>query len=302
MRPAASRLNVRPSTLAKVFAGNPLSSITWKKLIPVLGRRAPALSTRDREASAFRRTFSLLQERLQAMMAKNGDLLPAAVWLGVYPSTIQKILRRKPLSYGVRKKIRTAFENGGARRRLNARQAKRVQQLLEIHRLYLENGSLRIVARKVGYSQERVRYLLVRGTRLGLFAYKPKARPPQPRLLKRKLLDDYRRLLSLGAIAKENKISGVLLRKLLSLYRIEKRELRAIQIKERKQKCIAQYHRIQNRLGDHPNTTELQRSRFGKNLSMRILTLWGSFDAFRKELSSPKTGAPYRKKEKYRSY
>lgn len=235
----------------------------------------------------------LVFSRLKEMVTNKTDLLRISDNLNVNPSTVQKILAGSPISRGVRRKIHAALEQGRAsdpqpsrpyRNGLNGIRSKpsTIQRLLEVHRLYERTESLRGVGQTLGLSPEGVRQLLIKGSKIGLFKYKP---PKSPFVSKEKILQDYKRFLKLNAVAKNNHISMPYLSKLLAIHQISKEELNNTKNEGQRLKCIDQYHGIVRKLGHHPTTTELQKSKSGRYLAFQIRKLWNSFMAFREELA-----------------
>lgn len=216
-----------------------------------------------------------------------GNVDEAASRLDVRPSTLRKILDGRLLSEPARRKLE---------RRLIARDPARPtelnpslrERLLRLHALYRELGTLEAVGRRMGLTRERVRQLLVKGTKLGVFEYRPY---DYPIIEKDKLVTDYARFLSADRAAKANNISAQYLRKLLTAYGVSSKQLRGLRAQARKRHCVAQHRRIAQELGHPPTTTELQDTRAGHSLHMRINRLWGSIDAFREELQIPKPPA-----------
>lgn len=159
------------------------------------------------------------------------------------------------------------------------------KRIREAHKLYTEKGTLEAAGRVLGVTRERVRQMLAKGSNLGLFEYKPHDYPFVP---KDKILDDYRKFLNLNDVANANNITTGYLHKLLTAYNITEKDLGAARIECRKLDCINRYNHIKNELVRHPTTTELQRTKKWRYLSLKITKLWGSFDAFRQELNIPK--------------
>ena len=220
--------------------------------------------------------------RLKTMVTSKTDLLRVSDRLNVNPSTVQKILEGNPVSRSVKKKIHAAFTQEGAHP-VRTRHST-VDRLLEVHRLYEKAKSLRAVGQKMGVSRERVRQLLEKGSEVGLFEYNP---PKSPLIPKNKILKDYKKLLRLNAVAKANGISTTHLSKLIDLYQITEEDLKVARREGGRVKCIHQYYSVVQKLGHHPTTTELQRLKSARYLSSQIRTLWGSFEAFRRELQIP---------------
>ncbi len=273
--PAAFQLNVRPSTLAKVLAGRPLSAITRAKLKTVLGEgSAPNTVSQDE--------FEIIVSRIRGSVKNKVDIIREAGKLGVNPSTIEKILEGRSVSFGVQKKILAALEK---KQDNPSTTSPLVERLKKIYGLYQEEGTLEAVGKKIGLTRERVRQLLAKGSKLGLFDYKPF---DYPFVSKEKLLADYRDYLSLVRVAKANRISLPYLHKLLTAYGIGETDLHLVWLAGHKIRCADAYNRVKEQLGHHPTTTELQRSKSWRYLSIKITRLWGSVDAFREELSIPK--------------
>lgn len=111
------------------------------------------------------------------------------------------------------------------------------KRLKEAHKLYVEMGSLEAVGKHMRITRERVRQLLVQGTRLRLFEYKPYNYPFVP---KEKILEDFRKGLGQNAVARANDITVNYLYKLLTAYNITEENLHAVRIEGRKLRCIDQ--------------------------------------------------------------
>ena len=284
---AAKRLDVWPSTLRKVIAGSKISLPTRSKLVSIIGK-----CVADERQSTHK--FDSLIAVIKQTISNPIDILEASSRFGVNPSTIKKILEGKPLSYNVQEKLIAAAESQlatDAAAREPSKLPSMVERLKHVHQLYEDLGTLEAAGRVIGVTRERVRQLLVKGSRLGLFEYKPFEYPFVP---KEKLIADYRRLLSLGRVAKANGITSGYLGKLLTAYRITDSTLRSLWTEGQKIRCINSYVTIKNQLGYHPTTTVLQAKRPWRYLSMKITRLWGSFDAFRHELAipAPRRGSP----------
>lgn len=88
-----------------------------------------------------------------------------------------------------------------------------VKRLKHVHKLYEDLGTLEAAGRVIGVTRERIRQLLVKGSHLGLFEYKPLE---YPFVAKETLITDYRKHLSLGRVAKANGITSGSLGKLLN--------------------------------------------------------------------------------------
>lgn len=198
------------------------------------------------------------------------------------PATIKKILEGRPPSRYVERKIRAGLAWGSLSGEAPNRPS-RMDRLREVYRLYQEKGTLAAVGREMGLSRERVRQLLIKGAEIGLFEYKTR-RFSLPDISREKVLEDYKRLLTLKGIAEENQISVYMLRRLCLSLLITKGELAALRMERRRMQCIDRYISIVEGLGHHPTTTELHRLKPGCSLPKQIRRSWGSFDTFRSAL------------------
>lgn len=275
---AAWKLNVRPSTLKKLLTGQVLSAPTREKLGDIIKKNSNA------KPSKARGELKIIRSKLRGMIKNEVDLVEASSRFNVNPSTIRKILRGVPVYYNAQMKIRAALEAKPSEP--VAAKPSMVGRLNEVYRLYEQEGTLEAVGRRIGVTRERVRQLLVKGSQLGLFNYKPFEYPFVP---KEKLLEDYKNQLSLIHVAKINSISTTYLHKLFTAYGISGTDLRSAWLAGKKIRYIGSYNRIKDELGHHPTTTELQQqSKSWRGLYTNITRLWGSYDAFRQELNIPK--------------
>jgi len=229
-----------------------------------------------------RQAFTGLPSQIKGMIQDDIDLLELASRLSVKPGTVRKIISGRPVSSYVKMKLHTMLKQDGLLER--PLRDSPVQELRELNRLYQELGTLRAVGEKVGLCRERVRQLLSKGDRIGLFVYRPKKRSL---ISRKKILSDYRKYLNLGEVAKVNKISLPYLAKLRTLHKIGKKDLHPMQKNAQRRECIDAYTALRERLGHSPSTSELQKMKKGRYLEKKIHRLWGSFSAFRKEFSIP---------------
>lgn len=228
-------------------------------------------------------TASSLFSEVARVVRDGIDLLEISARCRVNPTTLRKILEERPVSRYAEKKIRAGLgfspPPGGM-----PSQPSKLKRLHEVHRLYREKGTLAAVGRTMGLSRERVRQLLVRGAEIGLFEYMP--RPPSfPS--REKLLEDYRKILRLDAVAGVNHLSLDSLRRLCRSYRITREELAAIRNERRRMAFIDLYLCLAQEIGHHPTTAELQRLELGRSLQWQIRKGWGSIEAFRSALKIP---------------
>lgn len=281
---ALSGLGISPSTIRKILEGKPISAQTRQKAFDLLGG----------DPIPSGRTISVKnissRDKLKILIGSDLDLLKVSSSLKVGPTTIQKILNGVRVSPYLEMKIKDALERINSLDDLGAGNPRSVDRLLAIYKMYQEEGTLEAVGKKIGLTKERVRQLLASGTRLGLFIYKPYDYPYVP---KEKLIGDYIDSLSLHKVARINKISPAYLKKLMTAYSITEKELSGYGLAGRKKQCIEQYNEIVGQLGHHPKTTELVEPSERRSLWARISRVWGSFDAFRKELGIPTPAHTY---------
>ncbi len=173
--------------------------------------------------------------------------------------------------------------------KVNNLDPSRIEFYTNSFRLYLEGGTLEYVAKKLRLTRERIRQILVEGTKLGLFNYTGK---DYCYIEKDKIIADYSKYLRLGKVAQVNAITLSYLRRMLTAYKITEKDLGEVRLKSTKDKCIELYRKIETELGRPPTTTDLQKRdgpRKGwRYLSIKIVRIWGSIDAFREELCIPK--------------
>jgi hypothetical protein len=224
--------------------------------------------------------------KLAEMVKDPVDLLKVASKLGVSPSTIRKIIERRPISRYIEMKVHSVFRSD-PHLSFEPEKPSMIDKMIEINRLYLESGTLKVVGEKVGLSRERVRQLLSKGSEMGLFKYRPVKRFTIP---KEKILRDYKKYLKLNLVAQVNNISLPYLQQLRIAYQIKGKDLAAVRDASWRGQCVETYHSIAQELGHFPTTTELQKMSEGRYLQTKIRKLWGSFSSFRRSIkvSNPK--------------
>ncbi|MDC4227510.1 MAG: hypothetical protein MPW15_25605 [Candidatus Manganitrophus sp.] len=100
-------------------------------------------------------------------------------------------------------------------------------------------------------------------------------------LPREKILEDYRRLLTLKGVAQVNQMSLCRLHRLLKVHGITEPELEEIWFKEKKAICIERYNEMVREMGHHPTTTEMQRISSNRYLTAQIRRLWGAIETSR---------------------
>lgn len=162
---------------------------------------------------------------------------------------------------------------------------ERIRYVRDIYRLYQQEGTLARVAQLKNLTRERIRQLLVKGTKWGLFRYSGRE---YPYVEKEQILKSYSECLSLNRVAGMLGIPYNSLQLLITAHKITKNDLGSIRVSSQKKSCIDTFRRIEAELGRPPTTADLQNNRKWRYLSVRIAKLWGPFDNFREELSIPK--------------
>ena len=125
---AAWKLNVRPSTLKKLLAGQSLSAATREKFGDIVEHDSPPKLPKGKDH------LKIIRSKLRGMIKDKVDIVEASSRFSVNPSTIQKILEGSPVSLGVENKIRAALESG-THQSNNAKQSM-VEKLKQIHLMY----------------------------------------------------------------------------------------------------------------------------------------------------------------------
>lgn len=162
--------------------------------------------------------------------------------------------------------------------------AKKIAFWTKCYELYNKGGTLKYVAKKVGLTRERVRQILVQGTKSNLFKYNPRDYKYVP---KQQLINDIIRLRSLSKVAIDNKISTTYLKRLLLSYGINRKKIDKLMFVGQKRKIIDRYSKIADELGHYPTSTELQARPEWRAFEGKIRRTWKSIHDFRNELNIP---------------
>jgi len=230
--------------------------------------------------------FQIIASELRKTVRTPADVIEASSRFGVVPSTIRKILEgRTPSSY-LRKIICATLDNHKPPPKPANIQRVTVARLKQVHRLFRETGTLAEVGREIGLTRERIRQLLLQGSEFGLHDYKTYKPPVIP---KKKLLEDFKRHLSLKAVANIHGTSIRRVQRLMLTYGIMPAHRHALRVSSmraaKKHKLMARYRRVTRTLGHYPNTAELyRRSKDSFHLVRNILYFWSSFHAFQNDL------------------
>lgn len=164
------------------------------------------------------------------------------------------------------------------------RLTSRITFYKKCYKLYCENGTLESVAKIVGLTRERIRQILVKGTKMKLFKYRGH---DYVYISKQKILNDFTRLRSLSKVAEVNKTSIVYIRRLLASYSIAKKDIDELLLTQNKKETITEYLKIKEKIGHYPTTTVLHANSKWRYIAARVQRYWGSFNQFRDELDIP---------------
>ena len=270
---------VYPSTVLKLQEGLPISKATQRKL-GISSEDGETVPTPDHARTNL---ASDLASKLREIVKSDVDMFDLASTWGVTETSLRKIYEGKPVTRALVRKVATALQ-GLDQRNLPTRPSAATERLRTIHELYNQLGTLEAVGRHVGLTRERVRQLLAKGKKIGLFEYNPHE---YPYVSKEKLIEDYLQSSNLGHVAKVNQIPPSYLRKLLTAYSITEQQLATHRKEAKRSKCVEQYGQLVAKAGHHLTTTELQSTREGHALNSRVIRFWGSIDTFRQELNIP---------------
>jgi len=175
-----------------------------------------------------------------------------------------------------------------------------------VFQLYKEYGTLEKVGREVGLTRERIRQILVRGDKYGLFEYPIKKELISYPFLIKYFANKEELLNELSDCSKKDEMLETLntdiinFNKLLGYFNLD---IRDIQNYSKKKTIKRQYDEYVEKIGHHPTTTEMNEDKNIRNIWMKISRHWGSMANFRQEFGYPfiKQGNP-RLKENIRKW
>ena len=175
-----------------------------------------------------------------------------------------------------------------------------------IFQLYKEYGTLEKVGREVGLTRERIRQILERGNRYGLFEYPIKKELISYPFLIKYFANKEELLNELSDCSKKDEMLQTLTTDILNFNRILSHfnlNLKDIQVYSKKKKLKIQYDEYIEKIGHHPTTTEMNEDKKIRNIWIKITRYWGSMANFRQEFGYPfiKQGNP-RLKENIRKW
>lgn len=270
---------VYPSTVRKLQEGLPISIATQRKL-GISSKEGTTVYTPDH---ARTNSTSALTSKLREIVKSDVDMFDLASRWGVTETSLRKLYEGKPVTRVLTKKVEAALACARPTDQV-ARPSPATERLRTIHELYNQLGTLEAVGKQVGLTRERVRQLLAKGKKIGLFEYNPRE---YPYVSKEKIIEDYKKTQSANRVARLNNILSSYLRKLLTAYSITEQQLADYRFDWKRAKCIEQYNRMVESSGHHLSSGELQSRPTGRALYARITRFWGSIDTFREELNIP---------------
>lgn len=158
-----------------------------------------------------------------------------------------------------------------------------------VKRLYDEYGTLDKVGSLLRLSRERVRQILDKGQRYGLFSYELTRDKIFDKILNRIDKEQLRGLISSTKnqfdICLKLEIDINMLQRLIRYYEID---VQSYKQDARYKRYLNEYSEIVRTLGYHPSTTVLQQNRQWRRIAVGIDRLWGGFDKFRNEFGIEK--------------
>lgn len=235
-----------------------------------------------REKSGVRPLAQECTELIREMIDSGCHILNVAEKFNVSESTIRKIINGRAISHPLRKRIEELISSGTY---LSNKEGTRIAKLTKCYEMYRDLGTLQAVANELGITRERVRQLLVKGTKLNLFKYTARE---YPYISQEKILEDYRSCLSKTKVARMNKVSLPYFNTLLLAYSLDDGTLNEIKLNTKKNECIRMYQEFEKQIGRALSTTDLQNIPKYRALYSRICRYWGNIEKFRTDNSIDK--------------
>ena len=158
-----------------------------------------------------------------------------------------------------------------------------------VKRLYDEYGTLEKVGSLLRLSRERVRQILNKGQKYGLFTYQLTRDRKFDEVLNK--IDGERLRVLLSTTKNQFDVCSNLgidistLQRLIKYYNID---LVSYKQDARYKRYLVEYSEMVRVLGYHPSTTIMQRRKEWRKIWAGIVRLWGSFDRFRAEFGIEK--------------
>ena len=173
------------------------------------------------------------------------------------------------------------------------------EKLISIKNMYEKFGTLQEVATRMELTKPRVWQMMKRGHRLGLFHYVINRKHKLNQLTKSVSRDNIVNLIKKGyrvsEICSELSLRPPELNTLRDFYKIRLKSNTRLAKRER---YLGKYLEFVTRLGHHPSTRELVKSKTGRSLYGNIWMYWGGINNFRKINNIDKPG--FRVTEKFK--
>jgi len=158
------------------------------------------------------------------------------------------------------------------------------EKLIKVKSLYDQLHTLQKVADELGVTRERIRQLLNKGEKQGLYEYELHRDKRFNELISNygrdTIIEEIKHEISPPKICSTLNIHIDDFRKLLKHYDIDTKDYRDL---ARRSKCLKEYSKIVDELGTHPTTTEMNLRPSWRAIWARIDRYWGSIESFRKE-------------------
>lgn len=169
---------------------------------------------------------------------------------------------------------------------------------LEIYNQYLEKGTLEKVGNSLGLTRERVRQILKKGSKHGLYKYPPENKKViEYQFLVKYFTNKEELLEELSGCNKKIEMLEVLgtdtnyFNQLMNYFGLDVDDIKRY---SKRKKYKYEYDDHVKKIGYHPTTTEMRDNPITRNIWNKITRYWGSMANFRKEFDYPiiKRGNP----------
>lgn len=234
-------------------------------------------------------TYNL--KEIVRLFKKYGFLPYVSQATGIPTGNLRQILIREfgMGLFELRKKL--GIRRSCLKRRALDKKTSRFQQVKEV---YDRLGTLEKAGKELGLTRERIRQILSKGEKLGLFEYRRPGvnlKSLKQELTREVLIKDIESLCSEIKICVKYSINKKKLKSLLRHFGIDFKEY---QRATRAGKYMKWYSKIVDDLGYHPATTELNSRPEWRKVWVGIDRHWGNIDNFRKEfgIQKPKHRLP----------
>jgi hypothetical protein len=185
---------------------------------------------------------------------------------------------------------------------------KEISRLKEIKKMYDKYLTLQKTGDELGLTRERIRQLLKKGEKLGLYTYlntwkrkEKKLKELTKKYNKNILLNVVKDIYGSNKICKKLDLKKHELKYLLNYYDIDCSEYYKLMSMK---KYIREYSQIVDNLGHHPSTTEMNRRKEWRSVWSGIDRYWGDMETFRRDygIEKPKHELNPRTKIAFKNY